>query len=397
MRARRSRWVAFQRSSSSSAGTRDVGGLDRAHGAALVHHRVLLGVADHRVGDPALPAGVEQAGHVVPSAARTASSKPSGRSLSPAGGGVLDHHLGLQPVDERAHEPGLDGGDERDPVGGEAGREHGDLEDERRPATEDRGRPAHHLTVGEDLGASDLDLAGRVGVLAGVGERPHDVVDRDRLRARVDPARRHHQRQPLDEVAQHLERGAARPDHHRGAHVDELGHALGQQLRDLVARAQVERGVGPGRPEAAQVDDALDAGGARRLAEVDRGRAVALGEVVARVRAAAHRVDQVVGGAHALERLGEPVALDGVALVQAHVARQVGAAGVADERAHAAPAAAQLVEEVGADVAGGAGQQDRFWVSCRGGHRARYGRRGRGGFDLRCAGPRNGEECEDQR
>ena len=205
-------------------------------------------------------------------------------------------------------------------------------------AEEPRGAP-HHLTVGQHVGAADLDLAGRLGALARVGERPHDILDRDGLRARVDPARRHHQRQPLDEVAQHLERRAARPDHHRGAHVDELGDALAQQLRDLVAGAQVDRGVGAGRPEAAQVDDALDAGGARRLAEVDRGGAVALGEVVARARAAAHRVDQVVGGAHAFERLGQALALDDVALVQrCTVARQVGAVGVADERAHAAPA-----------------------------------------------------------
>src|SRR3954447_11905109 len=50
---------------------------------------------------------------------------------------LLDHHLALETVDERAHEARLDGGDERDPVGGEAGREHGHLDDERRPAAED--------------------------------------------------------------------------------------------------------------------------------------------------------------------------------------------------------------------------------------------------------------------
>lgn len=37
--------------------------LDRAHGAALVHHRVLLGVADDGVGDVPLAAPVEQLGH----------------------------------------------------------------------------------------------------------------------------------------------------------------------------------------------------------------------------------------------------------------------------------------------------------------------------------------------
>jgi len=84
------------------------------------------------------------------------------------------------------------------------------------------------------------------------------------------------------------------------------------------------------------------------------------------VLSAAHRVDQVVRRAHAFERLVQPGAGDRVALVLRDVGREIGALGIADERAHAAAAEAQLVEEVGAHVAGGPGEEDRC-------HRARYG------------------------
>ena len=80
-------------------------------------------------------------------------------------------------------------------------------------------------------------------------------------------------------MAEHLERGAALPDDHRRAHVDELRYPLAQQLGDLVAGAQVLRGVLARRAEPAEVDDALDAGVARGLAEVHGRLAVAPGEV----------------------------------------------------------------------------------------------------------------------
>jgi hypothetical protein len=126
--------------------------------------------------------------------------------------------------------------------------------------------------------------------------------------------------------------------------------------------------------EPTQVDDLLNTRLPRVAREVGRGPGIAIDIVAA--AAAAHRVDQVVGGAHALERLGQALALDGVALEALHRGREIGAVGITDERAHAAAAGEQLVEEVGADVARGAGQEDRFWVSCHRGHRARYGRGG---------------------
>ena len=67
------------------------------------------------------------------------------------------------------------------------------------------------------------------------------------------------------------------------------------------------------------------------------------------------------------ERLSEAGPLDGVALPDLHLGGEVRPRGVAHERAHAAAAAEELVEEVRADVAGSTREQDRFRV-----HRARY-------------------------
>src|SRR5215213_9219638 len=98
-----------------------------------------------------------------------------------------------------------------------------------------------------------------------------------------------------------------------------------------MARAQVDRGVRARRAEAAEVDHPLDARGGGRLAEVDGGGAVALGEVLARARTSAHGMDEVVGRAHALERVAEARARDGVALVEVDAGRQAGRLGPADE------------------------------------------------------------------
>jgi hypothetical protein len=62
--------------------------------------------------------------------------------------------------------------------------------------------------------------------------------------------------------------------------------------------------------------------------------------------------------ADAVERLAQARALDGVALARLDVGGQVRGARVADERAHAPPARAQLVEEMGVDVAGRAGEEN---------------------------------------
>jgi hypothetical protein len=154
-------------------------------------------------------------------------------------------------------------------------------------------------------------------------------------------------------VPEHLERRATGPDDHRRARVHELRDALAQQAGDLVAGAQVRR---RGRvPEAPEVDHALDAGVLGRLAEVDRGLAVARREVAA---AAFHRVDEVDRAAAARERVGEPGSGHDVAAASVDIGREL--RGVAGERPDGQRAPSQLGENVGADVAGGAGEEDRI-------------------------------------
>jgi len=65
-----------------------------------------------------------------------------------------------------------------------------------------------------------------------VGEH---VPDRDRLGARAHPARRDHHRQALDKRAEHLERGAPRADHDRGAELDGRDPRFAQDTADLLA------------------------------------------------------------------------------------------------------------------------------------------------------------------
>ena len=183
VRARRSRYIGVHSASSSPAGIVTFAAWIERTLPPRVHRRVL----SSRSLMTASP-GVAVA-QLHSSAARTASSKPSGRSLIPGGGGSVDDHLAAEAVDERPDEARLDGRDERDPVGGEAGREHWHLDDPGPAAPEDGGGAAHHLTVGQHVGAAELELVRRLLVIAGARERRDDVARGDRLRAGVDPAR----------------------------------------------------------------------------------------------------------------------------------------------------------------------------------------------------------------
>ena len=180
----------------------------------------------------------------------------------PGGGALRDDHLLLEAVDQRAHQADVDRRDERDPVRGQPRGQQRHRYHDRVAAAHDGRGARDHVAVGEHVGAAELDLGRRLRQLGQGGQRARDVGDRNGLGARVQPARRDHHRQPARQVAQHLERGAAGADDHRRAHVDEPGHALAQQLRDLVARAQVLGGRVVAEP--AEIDHALDAGVARR-------------------------------------------------------------------------------------------------------------------------------------
>ena len=120
-----------------------------------------------------------------------------------------------------------------------------------------------------------------------------------------------------------------------------------QQLRDLVAAAQVLGVLGA---EPAEVDDA-----ARRPAPAAASAKLtaAWRSLAAKSPPRAHRVDEVVGGLDALERLGQALAREDVALARVAPARAAAAEG-----ADACAAGLQFVDQLGADVAGGAGDED---------------------------------------
>ena len=219
--------------------------------------------------------------------------------------------------------------------------------------------PEHHLAVGEDVGAADLDdpTGACRGVEAGRKVLEH-VADRDGLHARVDPARADHHRQTFGEIADHLERQAAGADDHGGAHLGHRDAAAAQRRACLLARAQVLGEVALRVAEAAEVDDAADAGSGRRRAELPRQPDVPLPIALRSLEA----VDEVVRDVDPGQRLVESspalhVAFDDLDL------RGPGTPGepvrAADQAAHAATAGGEERRKPAADVAGDPGDEDQ--------------------------------------
>ena len=105
----------------------------------------------------------------------------------------------------------------------------------------------HQVEVGADVGAADLEHLAPVRLVVESRQEVGDhVLDRDRLRARVHPARRDHHGQPFDERAQHLERRAPRADHDRGAELDRRDARPAQDRgRPPAARRGARRGHPP--------------------------------------------------------------------------------------------------------------------------------------------------------
>lgn len=129
------------------------------------------------------------------------------------------------------------------------------------------------------------------------GEVCDDVVERDRLRRRRDPARADHRGQPVDERDDRLERRAPTPDHHARSQCGHGNASPAQALPRLASTAQVVRQLGQVVPQPAQVHDLSKPGALRRAGDVFRDEEVAV-LVVAR----AERVNQVHCDLHPGER-----------------------------------------------------------------------------------------------
>ncbi len=281
------------------------------------------------------------------------------------GGGVAHDGLVAQALDQLASDARVHGRHQPQPQARQMRGEDGHR-DHRPPQAALAGVLAHQLAVGHAIGAADLDHAAALHVEVGRLQQVLDgVLDRDRLGARVHPARRDHHRQPVDQGADHLERHAPGADHDRRAQLDG-GDPRGREGgAHLLAARQVVRQAGS-VAEPAQVHDAAHPRRARRGAE--RGRPVAIGPAV--VLAPAHRVHQVVGRVDPLERRRER---GGIAHVAGHdlglrrgARRELGRAP-----AHAAHPPAGLLEaaqQAPAHVAARSGeqQQGRVRVAVRG-------------------------------
>ncbi len=172
----------------------------------------------------------------------------------PAGGGVCTIISALNPSTSGRTSPASTGVNRLDPVGREAGGEHGDADDRGRTPPGDGGVPPHHLPVAEDVGPAELHLSRRVGQVAS-GPACGHVLDRDRLGARVAP------------TAGRASPADALPERAAGSRTRR------RRVRSPSRRA---RGRGPARAGEALQPRRRGSGGARRLrrrsARVRRGR-----------------------------------------------------------------------------------------------------------------------------
>ena len=147
--------------------------------------------------------------------------------------GIGDDGPVLQSRDQFTPDPRVDGRDEPQPEtrqtrGQQRHRDHHALQ----PTLP--GVLAHHVAVARLIGAADFERATLpVGQLQRSGKIGEHVIDADRLRQCRDPPRANHDRQPIDERTDQLERQAPGPDHDRRAKFHDGNSALAQRLSGL--------------------------------------------------------------------------------------------------------------------------------------------------------------------
>ena len=121
------------------------------------------------------------------------------------GGIVGDDHPVLEPLGQRPGDSVGDWGDEIDPQRTQSRRQHWHRQDDPLAQAELLGHHPHQLPIGEHVGSADLErLASGLGHLEAADEPVQHVGDRHRLAIGGDPFGRHHDREPLDEIAQYF-------------------------------------------------------------------------------------------------------------------------------------------------------------------------------------------------
>ena len=277
-------------------------------------------------------------------AARAPGSRTTVAFFSPSTSGAADPRL------RRRHQP--------EPQAGQLRRQHGHRNQQAAQAAQPRVQP-HHVAVRHHLGTADVeDLILVAGQIDGGSEVAHHVVDGDRLRRRVHPARTDHHRQPLHQRPNHLERQAAGADDDRGAELDDRHAGRAQVPPGFGTAAQVRRERRDVVGQSAQIDDAPHAGSGGGAAEVDGGLAIQVREVGTRPPSSAPGRTPCHAGERGVERrLVEAVAADHfrAGSGRRHAPR---IAGQAAERRASRAALFEEAKKTAADVARGAGEQD---------------------------------------
>ena len=207
------------------------------------------------------------------------------------------------------------------------------------------------------------------------------VPDRDRLAAGVHPLGRHHHREHLGEVPQHLEARGAGADDDRGAQLDRLDRSGREPDPDLVAAPQVVAQLAGVRAEPAEVHDATDPGRLGRGAEVLGDRILAFDPVRA-LADAVHEEHRHVDPVHRGREIAGDVTRDHLHLGAPRC--RVELAGITRQAPHPVPVGEELGHEPAADVTGRSGDEH---AAGRWGHPA-HRRGGRHATPLRTiAGP----------
>ena len=260
-------------------------------------------------------------------------------------------------------DPGLDRGHQVEPVGREARGKHRHG-DHQAPQAARPGVALHHLTVGQDIAASDLkDPARCLRDLQDADEVAKNIRDGDRLGSGVNPARANHDREPLGQGTDHLERKTSGTDDHRRPELRDRDTGGTEGLPRLLSGSQMGRQVRTRISQSAEVDDLLDARPSGCLGEVAGGFLVFPLEIGLRF----HAVDQVVRHLHAFQGGPESPGLHDVAAHGFHIVGPGSAAqpaGVAHQTANVVPGFQEAWNQAATDVAGGARHQDTSWLGC---------------------------------
>ena len=151
----------------------------------------------------------------------------------------------------------------------------------------------HHFFVTEEIRAARIQyLALSLGQFGNADQIGQQIIQRNRRRAGLHPFRRDHDRQVINQVANHFVGSRTGADNDGGANFDHRHRAGPQALAGIAPREQM-LGTGAFRNDAAEIDDTLDAGHSRRNGKIAGCFNIQLAEMPA----TGHRMHQVISDA----------------------------------------------------------------------------------------------------